>query len=611
MAMSVSDQNYLEHSEFTVGNDPFQEARRKGPVRWIISHILYGSNKYLLLLSFTGSVLSSILNSEMMVLIGDAIDVFIRNDASKLMHYTFSILLIAIGIPLLNLMSNFSREIVAQRVERDARYEFYTNLLGKSQSFHDLQRIGDIMARTTNDVRMLNFLVSPSISLIFQAFLQLFVPIIFIAIYYPPDLLLTPLLFIVFFLLTLRGYIKKLGPVTIELRKQFGLMNAALNESLIGIEVVKGSSQEESELKKYYKYAKNYRDAYIEQGKIQGKYIPLLLVSLVLTFGLAHAIFLYLQGLMQIGQIIGYVGLLGTLRFPTFISIWAFSTVRLAIAGAERLLEIMNKKTEIDENPKGVRKKIEGAVKFENVSFAYPGSSKLVLKNISFEVKPGQTVAIVGTTGSGKTTLVKLISRLYDVTSGRILIDGIDIRKYNLKCLREQISYIEQDIFLFSTTIYENITFGKLSSLEEVIKVAKEAQAHEFISKLPNGYFTVIGERGVTLSGGERQRIAIARALLTNPRILILDDSTSAIDSETEDKIQKAIFRARKGRTTFIITHRLSQIRWADLILVMKRGEIVAKGTHEELLKTCEEYRKIFAERFGEEFSKTLAQGEG
>nr|MDO8046239.1 ABC transporter ATP-binding protein [Candidatus Baldrarchaeota archaeon] len=608
--MVVSEQNYLERSEFTVGIDPFQKARRKGPVRWIISHILYGSNKYLLLLSFTGSILSSILNSEMMVLIGDAIDAFIMNDASKLLHYTFLILLIAIGMPLLNLMSNFLREIVAQRVERDARYEFYTNLLGKSQSFHDLQRIGDIMARTTNDVRMLNFLVSPSISLIFQAFLQLFVPIVFIAIYYPRDLLLTPLLFIVFFLITLRGYIKKLGPVTIELRKQFGLMNAALNESLTGIEVVKGSSQEESELKKYYTYAKNYCDAYIEQGKIQGKYVPLLLVSLVLTFGLAHAIFLYLQGLMQIGQIIGYIGLLGTLRFPTFISIWAFSTVRLAVAGAERLLEIMNKKTEIDENPKGVKKKIEGAVKFENVSFAYPGSSKLVLKNINFEVKPGQTVAIVGTTGSGKTTLVKLISRLYDVTSGRILIDGIDIRKYDLKCLREQISYIEQDIFLFSTTIYENITFGKPSSLEEVIKVAKEAQAHEFISKLPDGYFTVIGERGVTLSGGERQRIAIARALLTNPRILILDDSTSAIDSETEDKIQKAIFKARKGRTTFIITHRLSQIRWADLILVMKRGEIVAKGTHEELLKTCEEYRKIFAERFGKEFSKSVSIGE-
>ncbi|MHA1582835.1 MAG: ABC transporter ATP-binding protein [Candidatus Baldrarchaeia archaeon] len=608
--MVVSEQNYLERSEFTVGIDPFQKARRKGAVRWIISHILYGSNKYLLLLSFTGSVLSSILNSEMMVLIGDAIDAFIMNDASKLMHYTFSILLIAIGMPLLNLMSNFLREIVAQRVERDARYEFYTNLLGKSQSFHDLQRIGDIMARTTNDVRMLNFLVSPSISLIFQAFLQLFVPIVFIAIYYPRDLLLTPLLFVIFFLITLRGYIKKLGPVTIELRKQFGLMNAALNESLTGIEVVKGSSQEEGELKKYYRYAKNYCDAYIEQGKIQGKYVPLLLVSLVLTFGLAHAIFLYLQGLMQIGQIIGYVSLLGTLRFPTFISIWAFSTVRLAVAGAERLLEIMNKKTEIDENPKGVKKKIEGAVKFENVSFAYPGSSKLVLKNINFEVKPGQTVAIVGTTGSGKTTLVKLISRLYDVTSGRILIDGIDIRKYDLKSLREQISYIEQDIFLFSTTIYENITFGKPSSLEEVIKVTKEAQAHEFISKLPDGYFTVIGERGVTLSGGERQRIAIARALLTNPRILILDDSTSAIDSETEDKIQKAIFKARKGRTTFIITHRLSQIRWADLILVMKRGKIVAKGTHEELLKTCEEYRKIFAERFGKEFSKSVSIGE-
>jgi len=467
------------------------------------------------------------------------------------------------------------------------------------------------MARATNDVRMLNFLVSPGISQIFRAVLQLVVPTIFIALYYPSELLLCPLVFTVLFLITLWDYNRKLSPVTVKLRMKFGKMNTVLTEVITGIEVVKGSSQEKRETERYSRVAKEYRDAFVKQGEIQAKYIPLLLVGLVVTFGLGHAILLNLQGRIGVGQIIAYVGLLGTLRFPTFISIWAFAIVRLAIAGAERLLEIMNKETEIDENPKGIVKRIEGAVKFENVSFKYPGSSKYVLRNISFEVKPGQTVAIVGTTGSGKTTLTKLLSRLYDVTEGRILIDGIDIREYNLECLRSQIAYIEQDIFLFSTTIFENISFGRTSSLDEVIKVAKEAQAHDFISSLPNGYYTVIGERGVTLSGGEKQRVAIARAFLTNPRILILDDSTSAIDSETEDKIQKAIFRIQKGRTTFIITHRLSQIRWADLILVMKRGRIVAQGTHEELLRTCEEYRKIFVKRFDVDISQLIKGVDG
>lgn len=597
-------------TEFILEKDPFEKVRKKGPIRWIIAHILYGSNKYLIFLSFLGGILSSILSSEIMIIIGNAIDVFTNGDTTYLMFYAVLIFLLAIGSPILNLFSNFLRETVAQRIERDTRYEFYTNLLGKSQSFHDLQRIGDIMARATNDVRMLNFLVSPGISLIFQAFLQLVVPTTFIALFYPSELLLSPIIFTVLFLITLRDYNRKLAPVTTKLRIQFGLMNAALNETLTGIEVVKGNSQEKYEIEKYHNLAKSYRDAFVKQGEIQAKYIPLLLVGLIITVGLGHAIFLNLQGRMKVGQIIGYVGLLSTLRFPTFISIWAFSIVRLAISGAERLLEIMNKETEIDENPMGITKKIEGAVKFENVSFTYPGSSKTVLHNISFEVKPGQTVAIVGTTGSGKTTLTKLLARLYDVTEGRILIDGIDIRDYNLESLRSQISYIEQDVFLFSTTIFENISFGRTSSLDEVIKVAKEAQAHDFISSLPNGYETVIGERGVTLSGGERQRIAIARAFLTDPRILILDDSTSAIDSETEDKIQRAIFRILKGRTTFIITHRLSQIRWADLILVMKRGRIVAQGTHEELLRTCEEYRRIFVKRFDLDVSQLIEKGD-
>jgi ATP-binding cassette subfamily B protein len=258
----------------------------------------------------------------------------------------------------------------------------------------------------------------------------------------------------------------------------------------------------------------------------------------------------------------------------------------------------MNAETTIDQNLAGISRKISGAVKFEDVSFTYPNTELPVLQNISFEIEAGQTVAIVGTTGSGKTTLTKLLTRLYDVTAGKILIDGIDVREYALQSLRSQISYIEQDIFLFSNSLFDNISFGRTSSIDEVINVAKKAQAHEFIDKFPEKYESKIGERGVQLSGGEKQRVAIARAFLTDPAILILDDSTSAIDSNTEDLIQRAMNEVRQGRTTFLITHRLSQIRWADLILVLRHGRIVAKGTHEELLETSDEYQKIFVKRF-------------
>ena len=584
--------------EFSPEKDLYKNAREKSSGRWIIAHILKGSNKFLFFFTFLTTILSAVLSSGVIVIIGIAIsDVLAAGTLETLTHYAWIILLMGISAPVLVLLNNLIRETLAQRIERDTRKEFYVNLLGKSQSFHDLQRIGNLMALATNDIRMLNFLISPALSLIINAFTSLIVPIVFVAIFYPTQLIITPITFCILFIITLRDYIKKIGPITEKLQNYFGELDATLTETLSGIEVVKANALESREMKKYYMHAKDYRDAMLAEGLAMGKYLPMLLIAIAVTIGFAHSIFLY-PVLMNIGQIIAYIGLLTQLRFPTNISIFAFASVRLAIAGAERLLKIMNAETTIDQNIVGISKKISGAVKFDNVSFTYPNTDIPVLQNISFEINAGQTVAIVGTTGSGKTTLTKLLSRLYDVSEGRILIDNTDVREYALQSLRSQISFIEQDIFLFSNSIFDNISFGRTSSLEEVIDVAQKAQAHEFVDKMPKKYDSLIGERGVQLSGGEKQRIAIARAFLTDPAILILDDSTSAIDSNTEDSIQRAMNEIRQNRTTFLITHRLSQIRWADLILVLRHGRIVAKGTHAELLETSEEYRKIFVKRF-------------
>jgi len=598
------------YMEFSPGKDPFEKARRKGIRSWILKHIFHGSNKIFVIIVLFTTIIWANLSSITYVLIGNAITDFLLGKTSSLIYYTVIILSLGIGNPILRIGNILLRETLAQRMERDCRKEFYTNLLGKSQSFHEQQQIGDLMARVTDDVRMLNFLISPAISLIFESFTVLVIPIIYIIIFYPLQLILVPILFAVLFLISLRSYVRKLGPITGRLRGFFGMMNAKLNETLTGIEVVKATVQETGELEKYTSNARGYRDAFVEQGKVMAKYFPFLLLALAITFGLTHEIVLYFYSSISIGQIIGYLGLLAQLRFPTMISVFVFAIIRLAISSAQRLLDLMNTETEIDENIDGIKKPIEGRIKFENVSFSYPGSEKFIINNMDFEIIPGQTVAIVGTTGSGKSTLTKLISRLYDVGEGRILIDNIDIKEYALKSLRGQISYIEQDVFLFSDSIFNNISFGRTSSKEEIIQVAKEAQADDFIRDLPNQYDSEVGERGVQLSGGERQRIAIARAFLSDPRILILDDSTSSIDSNTEDKIQRAIKNILRNRTTILITHRLSQIRWADLIIVLKRGEIAAMGTHEELIRTSIEYQKIFVKKFDIDVEQLIKQKE-
>jgi ATP-binding cassette subfamily B protein len=321
----------------------------------------------------------------------------------------------------------------------------------------------------------------------------------------------------------------------------------------------------------------------------------MLLLALAEAGSLLHAIVLYWQGEIDVGMVVGYFGLIQLFGFPTFVSLFAYSQVSLGIAGARRILELIRRENHLDQNAAGYTNSMVGKIEFRDVTFSY-ADSEPALRNISFTVEPGKTVAIVGQTGSGKTSLVKLINRTYDVSAGQVLVDGVDVRHWNLESLRRSISMIEQDIFLFSRSIADNIAFGRQDASQElVVEAARSAQADDFVQSFKEGYATVIGDRGVTLSGGQRQRLALARAFLTDPRILILDDSTSAIDSATEDKIQRAIFTAARGRTTLIITHRLSQIRWADLILVLRNGRLAAAGTHDELMKSSEPYRRIFS----------------
>ncbi len=646
--------------EFTVADAYAYDHRT--PVRWIISHVL--RYPWLPIGILLGNIFNVSLYNIGSILIGRAFDIAARpgSQLSDLLWIALAVLAVRGGYGLLDLGRVSMVETLAQRLERDSREELYISLLGKSQTFHNRQQVGDIMARATNDVQQLNLMISPGAALIGESVFFVIIPLIGIATV-RAELLAVPLVFLVGLVLAIRGYSRALSPVSGALRGQFGAMNARLAEAIAGIEVVKGYAQEPEERRRFTLSAGGYRDLFVQEGRIKARYLPLLLFGIAYGLSFGHALLLFMRGTITIGQVVAFMGLLSILRFPTFISLFSFSLVQLGIAGAERILALIKEEAELDENAGGSAQPIRGAIEFKSVSFGYsderpntkdqtasvddaasntetpaltlrPSSSVLtaheedrrpktkdksasmsdaasnmetpaltlrpsssVLNNISFTASPGETIAIVGQTGSGKTTLTKLVNRTYDASGGQVLIDGVDVRAWSLQSLRSQISTIEQDIFLFSRSIAENIGFGAAGSAtrEQIEQAAREAQAHDFIMQMPEGYDTVIGERGVTLSGGQRQRIAIARAFLTNPRILILDDSTSAIDSATEDLIQQAMRRIQQGRTTLLITHRISQIRWADRILVLRRGRLVAQGTHDELIASSEAYRRIFA----------------
>ncbi len=562
-------------------------------VRWILSHV---RPYWLIMVILTaGAVGNAVLAAVVPVLTGDAFNAMLKPtpDTSVLLPLALTIGISQIIRGVLQFGRNFGAELMAQKMERDIRDELYLSLLGKSMTFHNLQPVGDTMARSTNDVREVNYMFSPGVNLVVGSFMFILMPIFF-APRYHISLIATPLAFTVVYFISLARYLKQLSPITDDVRATFGKMNTHLSESLDGVEIMKGAAQEGAEVDRFGLNAREVRNAFVQQGDLEAKYIAMLLLGMAYATGLVHAIFLYRAGLIDVGAVIAYFGMLQLLGFPTFTSTWAYSQISSGLSSARRILELINSETKLDQNASGRTSNMVGDIEFRGVSFSYPNGEN-VLKNISFKVKAGQTVAIVGQTGAGKTSLAKLINRTYDISEGQVIIDGVDVRDWNLASLREQISIIEQDIFLFSRSLSDNIAFGKPGATkDEIMSASIAAQAHDFILDFEDSYATAVGERGVTLSGGQRQRIALARAFLTDPRVLVLDDSTSAIDSATEDKIQRAISNASRGRTTFIITHRLSQIRWADLIIVLRKGQIAAIGTHDDLMKTSEAYSRIF-----------------
>ncbi len=566
---------------------------KSGHIRWIISHA--ARHGWLVFVMLIGALGNAAFAAYVPVLIGDAFNAMLKVPPDTRVLLPLALIMggsqILRGV--LQLGRNFGAELIAQRIERDVRDELYVALLGKSMTFHNLQPVGDTMARATNDVREVNYMFSPGINLVIGSLVFLIMPLIFAPLYHW-SLVLTPLLFIISYFIALRSYLRSLNPITEDVRASFGEMNTHLSEALDGIETMKGAAQEEAEVKRFNLNADRLRKNLVRQGDLEARFVPLLLFYSTLAVGLVHAILLFRLGILNLGGVVAYFSILLMLEFPTWTSIWAYSLISSGLASGDRILDLINRETNLDQNISGISRTMKGEIEFQGVTFAYP-TGEPVLRDISFKVKPGQTVAIVGQTGTGKTSLAKLVNRTYDVTSGKILVDGVDVRDWNLASLRSQISIIEQDIFLFSRSIADNIAFGKPDVMKaEIETAARSAQAEEFVQQFENSYETVIGERGVTLSGGQRQRLAIARAFLTDPHILILDDSTSAIDSATEDLIQRAIAAAAKGRTTLIITHRLSQIRWADLIVVLRQGRIAAIGDHDQLMKTSEAYSRIF-----------------
>lgn len=478
------------------------------------------------------------------------------------------------------------------------RNELYEKLQRLPFRYYDNAKTGDLMSRLTADVEGFRFFLSFGIAELIR-FILLIAISLCVMFYYSVPLTFVTIAALPFLVIVVYRFDKRVHPAFRGIRKSFGKLNTNVQENISGIHTVKSLSREGFEISKFNNSNDDYKQKYLETSDVWAKYFPLMefIGNICVVALLSYGGVLVMNGDVQPGELVAFFSLVWYIMWPIMNLGFVINLFSQAKASGERLLEILEADEEItDANQTVSISKLNGNVTFKDVSLKYnEEENSTALDQISFHAPPGKTIGLIGATGSGKTSLTQLMTRFYEPTKGEILIDGRKIEDYSLKTLRSSIGVVLQESFLFSTTIKSNISYGRPdATMDEIIDAAKRAQAHEFIIELPDGYDTMLGERGMGLSGGQKQRIAIARAICVNPSILILDDSTSAVDMDTEFNIQKDLKEVMKGRTTFIIAHRISSLKHADEIIVLENGKVVERGTHDELILNAGPYKRIY-----------------
>lgn len=581
-----------------------------GYIRWFLSFL----KKYRVRM-IVGLILVFI--TSLLVLINPQISGMIVDEVIEGQHYEKLgiLLLIMIGVTLVRSLLRFTFlmcfESSSQGLVYDMREEAYRKLMKEDFNFFNKNRTGDLMSRQTGDMDAVRHMVSHVIYFSFEnilVFLMALVMIFSVNV----KMALCMLIVLPFKLAVTLSQRRHIKPAFDRVRDCFSSLNAFAQETIAGNRVVKAFAKEDYELEKFDRENDGYRDAQLNAASIWMKYIPMFeVLSQCLTIILMiMGGFMVIDGEMTIGNMVTVNGYLWMLNSPLRQAGWIINDLQRFLTAIEKIYKVYTTEPDIKQPEHVVEKrKLKGSVTFDHVN--YYTNDDTVLKDISFHVEPGQTVGIIGATGSGKSSLVNLICRFYDVNQGRVLVDDIDVRNLNLQTLRGNIGIAMQDVFLFSDTIEGNIAYGNPDcTFEQVQAAAKIANADEFIREMPEGYDTIIGERGVGLSGGQKQRISLARAILKDPSIIILDDTTSAIDMETESMIQNELKKISDERTVFIIAHRISSIIHADQILVLDNGRLVERGTHEQLLAKKGYYSTVFHHQYGEfdRFKKVRAE---
>lgn len=581
-----------------------------GYIRWFLSFL----KKYRVRM-IVGLIL--VFFTSMLVLINPQISGMIVDEVIEGQHYEKLgiLLLIMIGVTLVRSLLRFTFlmcfESSSQGLVYDMREEAYRKLMKEDFNFFNKNRTGDLMSRQTGDMDAVRHMVSHVIYFSFEnilVFLMALVMIFSVNV----KMALCMLIVLPFTLAVTLSQRRHIKPAFDRVRDCFSSLNAFAQETIAGNRVVKAFAKEDYELEKFDRENDGYRDAQLNAASIWMKYIPMFeILSQCLTIILMiMGGFMVIDGEMTIGNMVTVNGYLWMLNSPLRQAGWIINDLQRFLTAIEKIYKVYTTEPDIKQPEHVVEKrKLKGSVTFDHVN--YYTNDDTVFKDISFHVEPGQTVGIIGATGSGKSSLINLICRFYDVNQGRVLVDDIDVRNLNLQTLRGNIGIAMQDVFLFSDTIEGNIAYGNPDcTFEQVQAAAKIANADEFIREMPEGYDTIIGERGVGLSGGQKQRISLARAILKDPSIIILDDTTSAIDMETESLIQNELKKISDERTVFIIAHRISSIIHADQILVLDNGRLVERGTHEQLLAKKGYYSTVFHHQYGEfdRFKKVRAE---